>query len=83
LTGNDALAILSGMEQITDIVKDIRMRLHLTQHNFGTLVGKSGTDIAKYELGYSNPPGDVLLRILYVGKRIKKQRKEAKIEIHE
>ena len=49
--------------KINEFVKKVRKKLGLTQTEFGQLVGKNRSTIAKYELGLAIPPGDVLLNI--------------------
>jgi hypothetical protein len=61
------------MKKETDvqkIVKGVRSQLGLTQTELGKKIWPRGKKdlvklrIAKYELGYAIPPGDVLLRIM-------------------
>lgn len=51
------------MNRIPFLVKRIRTALGLTQEAFAKKIGKTRGDVAKYELGYAVPPGDVLLKI--------------------
>jgi DNA-binding transcriptional regulator YiaG len=54
------------------LVKSIRKHLHLTQPQLADRVGTRYYNIANYELGRAQPPGDILLRILLLHPRVKK-----------
>lgn len=45
-------------------VRKVREKLKLTQEEFSALTGLARSSIAKYETGWSIPPGDVLLAIM-------------------
>ena len=44
-------------------MKDARKKLKLTQHEMAARLGKNRDNIAKYETGATNTPGDVILRV--------------------
>lgn len=49
---------------VSQIIKDVRKSLNLTQPKFASLLGLTRTQIADYETGRSMIRGDNLLRIM-------------------
>lgn len=49
--------------KISDLVRNKRKELGVTQEKLAELIGKKRWDIANYENEKAIPPGDVLLRI--------------------
>lgn len=60
------------MSRLPFFVKNVRKSLGVTQEIFAKKIGKTRSDVAKYENGFAVPPGDVLLKI----QRLEKQEKK-------
>ena len=54
--------IISPMK-LNEFIKQLRKQLGLTQTGLGALIGKDRSTVAKYELGLTVPPGNVLLEL--------------------
>ncbi|MBF0121565.1 MAG: helix-turn-helix transcriptional regulator [Desulfobacterales bacterium] len=46
------------------LLKNLRLKLNITQKEMAKILGKSRSNIANYERGYAIPPGDTLLKVL-------------------
>ena len=51
------------MNDIAKYIKKLRLRLGLTQEQFGVIIGRKRDVVTKYEGGNAIPPGDILLKI--------------------
>ena len=58
------------MENPSQIVKDTREKLDLTQEDFARLIGKTRHAVSDYETGRSIPRGDILLKIIDMNESI-------------
>ena len=66
------------MEKIPALIKDIRRTMGMTQLEFAILIDSTRGNVAKYEVGITTPPGDVMLRILEHQKGGKKKVRKQK-----
>ena len=51
------------MENLKEIIKEERKRMHLSQEELGDKIGVSQKAISKYEVGKATPPPDVLKKM--------------------
>ena len=56
-----------------DYIKSIRKKYGLTQEEFSKLLGIKRYNLAKYETGASEPPGNILLRVVNCDTRAQKR----------